>query len=84
MRMVRDLVFMLMVDERFEGSLDVGECDRFEGVLGLGRGLGWQTGAQGEAVQRPGGHGGVWHDLAHKPLVGLPLPITFHPANIIV
>ena len=32
MRMVRGLVFMLMVDERFERSLDVGECDRFEGV----------------------------------------------------
>ena len=84
MRMVRGLVFMLMVDERFEGSLDVGECDGFEGVLGLGRGLGGQAGAQGEAVQRPGRHGGVWHDLAHKPLVGLPLGITFHPANIIV
>ena len=84
MRMVRGLVFMLMVDERFEGSLDVGECDGFEGVLGLGRGLGGQTGAQGQAVQRPGRHGGVWHDRAHKPLVGLPLPITLHPANIIV
>ena len=84
MRMVRGLMFMLMVDKRFEGSLDVGECDGFEGVLGLRRGLGRQTGAQGEAVQRPGRHGGVWHDLAHKPLVGLPLPITFHPANIIV
>ena len=47
MRMVRGLVFMLMVDERFERSLDVGECDWFEGVLGLGRGLGGQTGAQG-------------------------------------
>ena len=47
MRMVRGLVFMLMVDERFEGSLDVGECDGIEGVLGLGRGLGGQTGAQG-------------------------------------
>ena len=47
MRMVRGLVFMLMVDERFEGSLDVGECDWFEGVLGLGRGLGGQTRAQG-------------------------------------
>ena len=47
MRMMRGLVFMLMVDERFEGSLDVGECDGFEGVLGLGRGLGGQTRAQG-------------------------------------
>ena len=57
MSMVRGLVFMLMVDERFEGSLDVGECDWFEGVLGLGRGLGGRRVPRGRRCSAQGDTG---------------------------